>query len=421
MEGGTATSPPSRWRSAACWSISTARRRRSCTSSRAVTGSRRWTAGARSRGACARSRRSSAGSPRRVDALAAERGFRWAPPGADAVGALAAACRTRAGVRPALERLEVPVVAVAAAEPELVDRALRPLDGAFTAVVTRPRPARRAARRARPRRRARRARRPRRHAITRSCARPPPRACASPRPRELSRPRRRRRARRGVMTLELQPVPATEALARALRDRILERRDRARDPAARARARPQLRRRPPDGARGAPAARPSGPAAAAARTTAPGCPSSRPTRSEDIFFARMPLELHTVRTLAERGEDIPAARAAVERFQALGDDVALERRRRGRPGLPRGAHRRGRARRASRGSTPRSRARSGCASRSCAPPGTRRRRSRRSTARCSTGSSPARRPRPRRACASTSTRPCATSPAAPASCELDDA
>ena len=40
-----------------------------------------------------------------------------------------------------------------------------------------------------------------------------------------------------------------------------------------------------------------------------------------MFFARTPLELHTVRTLAGRGEDIPAARAAVERFEALGDSV----------------------------------------------------------------------------------------------------
>jgi len=35
-----------------------------------------------------------------------------------------------------VERLEVPVVAVADAEAEIVDRALRPLDGAFAAVVT---------------------------------------------------------------------------------------------------------------------------------------------------------------------------------------------------------------------------------------------------------------------------------------------
>jgi phosphoglycolate phosphatase-like HAD superfamily hydrolase len=71
-----------------------------------------------------------------VDALATERGFRWAPPGGDAVRRIAGACRTLATVRPALERLEIPAVAVAAAEPAIVDTALRPLDGAFAAVVT---------------------------------------------------------------------------------------------------------------------------------------------------------------------------------------------------------------------------------------------------------------------------------------------
>jgi DNA-binding GntR family transcriptional regulator len=41
----------------------------------------------------------------------------------------------------------------------------------------------------------------------------------------------------------------------------------------------------------------------------------------DIFFARTPIELHAVRMLAQRGQDIPAARDAVERFEALGDEV----------------------------------------------------------------------------------------------------
>jgi DNA-binding GntR family transcriptional regulator len=50
-------------------------------------------------------------------------------------------------------------------------------------------------------------------------------------------------------------------------------------------------------------------------------PELTPEAVEDIFYARMPLELHTVRTMAARGTEIPAARAAVERFQALGDDV----------------------------------------------------------------------------------------------------
>lgn len=50
-------------------------------------------------------------------------------------------------------------------------------------------------------------------------------------------------------------------------------------------------------------------------------PELTPEAVEDIFYARGPLELHTVRTLAERGDDIPAAREAVERFQALGENV----------------------------------------------------------------------------------------------------
>jgi hypothetical protein len=69
------------------------------------------------------------------DALAEERGFRWAPSGSGAVRALAAACRTLAPVPPMLERLDIPVLAVAAVEAELVEAALRPLDGAFAAVV----------------------------------------------------------------------------------------------------------------------------------------------------------------------------------------------------------------------------------------------------------------------------------------------
>ena len=70
------------------------------------------------------------------DALVAERGFRWAAPAAEAVDALAATCRMRAPARSALEHLGVPALAVAVAEPELVDRVLRPLDGAFAAIVT---------------------------------------------------------------------------------------------------------------------------------------------------------------------------------------------------------------------------------------------------------------------------------------------
>jgi DNA-binding GntR family transcriptional regulator len=50
-------------------------------------------------------------------------------------------------------------------------------------------------------------------------------------------------------------------------------------------------------------------------------PELTPEAVADIFYARMPLELHTVRTLAERGTEIPAARSAVERFEALGADA----------------------------------------------------------------------------------------------------
>jgi DNA-binding GntR family transcriptional regulator len=122
------------------------------------------------------------------------------------------------------------------------------------------------------------------------------------------------------MTLELQPVPATEALARALRDRILSGEI---SPGTRLPeleivrsygvARPTVRealqilvhqgilqRRPNHSA---------------------WVPELTPAAVQDIFYARMPLELHTVRTLAERGGEIPAARDAVERFQALKDDV----------------------------------------------------------------------------------------------------
>ena len=69
------------------------------------------------------------------DVLAAERGFRWAPRGEEAVTKLAASCRTLDVVPRLLAGVEIPVVAVAAAERELVERALRPLDGAFADLV----------------------------------------------------------------------------------------------------------------------------------------------------------------------------------------------------------------------------------------------------------------------------------------------
>jgi DNA-binding GntR family transcriptional regulator len=50
-------------------------------------------------------------------------------------------------------------------------------------------------------------------------------------------------------------------------------------------------------------------------------PELTPAAVQDIFLARLPLELHTVRTLAERGDEIPAAGAAVARFEALGENV----------------------------------------------------------------------------------------------------
>lgn len=122
------------------------------------------------------------------------------------------------------------------------------------------------------------------------------------------------------MTPPLQPVSATEALARSLRDRILggEIPPGTRLPELElvrsyGVARPTVRealqllvhqgllhRRPNHSA---------------------SVPELTPDAVGDIFFARTPIELHTVRTLAERGDDVPAARDAVERFQALPDDV----------------------------------------------------------------------------------------------------
>ena len=198
-----------------------------------------------------------------VDALAAERGFRWSPSGADAVARLApGAGRARACGR-CSSASRRPSSRSPTAEHALVDSALRPLDGAFTAVVC-----------------ARGARGALRAALARADApadrvvhvgRDPAELRAAARARDARRPGRgavaprpRHPARRGAMTPGAPAgVGHGGAGARVARPHP-EQRDPAGDAVARARARPPLRRRPPDGARGPPAARPSGSAAASA-------------------------------------------------------------------------------------------------------------------------------------------------------------
>jgi FMN phosphatase YigB (HAD superfamily) len=71
------------------------------------------------------------------EALAAARGYRWAEPGELAVAAAAAACRPFPDVAAGLEEARaqgVPVVAVADADRDFVEAALRPIDGAFDAL-----------------------------------------------------------------------------------------------------------------------------------------------------------------------------------------------------------------------------------------------------------------------------------------------
>lgn len=122
------------------------------------------------------------------------------------------------------------------------------------------------------------------------------------------------------MREELQSVSTAEAVARALRDRIL-----GGDIAPGTRlpeielvnrygvARPTvrealqqlvhqglLRRRPNHSAE---------------------VPQLTPEAVQDIFFARLPLELHTVRTLVERAGPLPAAELAVARMAGLSEDV----------------------------------------------------------------------------------------------------
>ena len=123
-----------------------------------------------------------------------------------------------------------------------------------------------------------------------------------------------------ALPLSVKPIAASEALAVTLRDRILSGDI---EPGARL---PEL-----DLASQYGLARPTV-REALALLVHQGVLQRRPNHSawvpeltpeavSDIFYARAPLELHTVRTLAERGEDIPAARVAVERFEALGENV----------------------------------------------------------------------------------------------------
>jgi DNA-binding GntR family transcriptional regulator len=123
-----------------------------------------------------------------------------------------------------------------------------------------------------------------------------------------------------MASTELHPVSATQALAMALRERIL-----SGDIAPGTRlpeleivgrygvARPTVRE-------------------ALQLLIAQGLLVRRPNHSarvleltaaavEDIFFARLPVELHTVRAVIERGADVSAARAAADRMQALAEDV----------------------------------------------------------------------------------------------------
>jgi DNA-binding GntR family transcriptional regulator len=120
--------------------------------------------------------------------------------------------------------------------------------------------------------------------------------------------------------LPVQPVSATEALALTLRDRIFSgdiapgtRLPELELVAQYGLARPTIRE-------------------ALQRLVHQGVLERKPNHSAqvpeltaeavaDIFFARMPLELHAVRELIERGIDVPEARAAVARLQAVPEDA----------------------------------------------------------------------------------------------------
>ena len=72
------------------------------------------------------------------EAWAAERGYRWAGSGDAAFRAAVAGCRRYPDAEPALESARAAglrVVLVSSAEPRLLEAALRPLDGAFDAIL----------------------------------------------------------------------------------------------------------------------------------------------------------------------------------------------------------------------------------------------------------------------------------------------
>jgi FMN phosphatase YigB (HAD superfamily) len=71
-------------------------------------------------------------------ALAAERGYRWVPRGETAFERVVRSCRVFADAAPALTSARAAglrVIALGGADPQLVDAALRPLDGAFDEVL----------------------------------------------------------------------------------------------------------------------------------------------------------------------------------------------------------------------------------------------------------------------------------------------
>jgi DNA-binding GntR family transcriptional regulator len=120
--------------------------------------------------------------------------------------------------------------------------------------------------------------------------------------------------------MAVQPVPATEALAVALRDRILSgdippgtrlpeqelaayygvARPTVREALQRLVHQGLLQRRPNHSA---------------------SVPELTPEAVADIFFARIPLELATVRAVIERDLDVAEARDAVARLQAVPEDA----------------------------------------------------------------------------------------------------